>query len=81
MQADITSSVVMGATTYFARPDALQGTLLETLLWARPTAFFAVPRIWEKMEDKFKEKAAEAPEWVRKFTGWAKDLGYKKVMA
>jgi long-chain-fatty-acid--CoA ligase ACSBG len=37
----------------------MQGTLVETLKWARPTVFFAVPRIWEKFEEKM--QSAKAP--------------------
>lgn len=43
---------------YFAKPDALSGTLVQTLSWARPSFFLAVPRIWEKMEEKLKEIGA-----------------------
>jgi long-subunit acyl-CoA synthetase (AMP-forming) len=35
--------------------------LVESLKWARPTMFMAVPRIWEKFEDKLKEIASSKP--------------------
>jgi long-subunit acyl-CoA synthetase (AMP-forming) len=35
--------------------------LVETLQWARPTLFLAVPRVWEKFEDKLKEIASTKP--------------------
>jgi long-subunit acyl-CoA synthetase (AMP-forming) len=34
---------------------------VETLQWARPTMFLAVPRIWEKFEEKLKSIAASKP--------------------
>ena len=43
------------AVVHFARPDALQGSLIETLLEVRPTIFISVPRLWEKFEEKLKE--------------------------
>ena len=49
---------------FFARPDALQGTLVNTLQWARPTTFFAVPRVWEKFEERMKEAASTSPALV-----------------
>jgi long-chain-fatty-acid--CoA ligase ACSBG len=55
---DVISHVEMGHKLYFAKPDALQGTLVQTLIWAKPTYFLAVPRIWEKMEEKLKEIGA-----------------------
>jgi len=80
MQFDLLSPVLLGSQLYFAKPDALQGTLLESLLWCRPTFFLAVPRIWEKFEDKLKEIAASKPAFLQSISGWAKGHGYKKVI-
>jgi|TARA_B110000285_G_scaffold54464_1_gene62027 long-chain-fatty-acid--CoA ligase ACSBG len=57
----LTNNVTFGNQLYFAKPDALQGTLVETLQWARPTIFMAVPRVWEKFEDKLKDIASTKP--------------------
>ena len=66
---------------YFARPDALQGTLVETLQWARPTVFLAVPRVWEKFEERMKELAASKPGFVQSISTWAKGYGTANTMA
>jgi len=66
---------------FFAKPDALQGTLVETLQWARPTTFFAVPRVWEKFEDKLKEIASTKPGFVQNISGWAKSYGTANTAA
>ena len=61
LQFDLTNTILFGCTLFFAKPDALQGSLVETLQWARPTLFLAVPRVWEKFEDKLKEIASTKP--------------------
>ena len=48
-------TTISKSTVYFARPDALSGSLIQTLHYVRPTAFFAVPRVYEKFEDKIRE--------------------------
>ena len=42
--ADIYLPLHAGATVYFAQPDALKGSLRQTLLEVKPTLFFGVPR-------------------------------------
>ena len=58
---DLTNHLIFGCQLYFAKPDALQGTLVETLQWARPTMFLAVPRICENFEENLKSIAASKP--------------------
>ncbi|CAI8023833.1 Long-chain-fatty-acid--CoA ligase ACSBG2 [Geodia barretti] len=49
---DINAPLHCGLTIHFARPDALKGTLLETLKAVRPTVLVGVPRVWEKFKEK-----------------------------
>lgn len=64
LATDVMSQILSGHELYFARPDALAGTLVQTLQWARPTIFFSVPRVWEKFEDKLKEIGQSKPAFV-----------------
>lgn len=41
---DVHSPMYLGACTYMAQPDALKGSLVETLKEVKPTIFFGVPR-------------------------------------
>lgn len=76
---DVLSHAFTGFKLYFAKPDALQGTLVLTLQWARPTYFLAVPRVWEKMEEKLKEIASQKGGLALFISSWAKGLGAIKV--
>ena len=51
---DIIGPMITGGTIWFARPDALKGTLFDTVKAVRPTVFLAVPRVFEKLADKLK---------------------------
>jgi long-chain-fatty-acid--CoA ligase ACSBG len=72
---DLLNNLVARTQIYFARPDALQGSLVETLTHARPTMFLGVPRVWEKMEERLKELASQSPSLLQKISGWAKGKG------
>jgi long-chain-fatty-acid--CoA ligase ACSBG len=52
---DIYCPMCVGATVYFAQPDALKGSLVKTMKDVRPTFFFGVPRVWEKMQENIEK--------------------------
>ncbi|XP_008292383.1 long-chain-fatty-acid--CoA ligase ACSBG2-like [Stegastes partitus] len=72
---DIWVSMSLGATTYFADPDALKGTLVNTLKEARPTFFLGVPRVWEKMQERMKAVGAKGSPMRKRVADWAKSIG------
>ncbi|XP_005060074.2 PREDICTED: long-chain-fatty-acid--CoA ligase ACSBG2 isoform X1 [Ficedula albicollis] len=72
---DIWAAMTFGVQVYFAQPDALKGSLVETLREVRPTAFLGVPRVWEKMEEKMKSVGMKASAFRRKVASWAKEVG------
>ncbi|XP_069353014.1 long-chain-fatty-acid--CoA ligase ACSBG2 isoform X1 [Eulemur rufifrons] len=74
---DIWIPIKIGALTYFAQPDALRGSLLNTLQEVKPTIFMGVPRIWEKMHDTVKEKSAKFSSLRKKVFLWARSTGMR----
>ena len=62
---------------YFAREDALKGSLLDTLQYVRPQGFFAVPRVYEKFEDKIRQGIAEASFIKKKIAKFSRKQGTK----
>ncbi|RVE73517.1 hypothetical protein OJAV_G00032050 [Oryzias javanicus] len=65
----------VGGATHFAQPDALKGTLVNTLKEVHPTAFMGVPRVWEKMQEKMTSIGSKSSTLRRKVAAWAKDVG------
>ncbi|XP_072243592.1 long-chain-fatty-acid--CoA ligase ACSBG2-like [Leuresthes tenuis] len=72
---DIWVCMSFGGITYFAEPDALKGTLVNTLKEARPTLFLGVPRVWEKMQESMKAVGAKASPLRKRVADWAKSIG------
>lgn len=62
---DMHCPMASGAQVWFAQPDALRGSLVSTLKEVRPTNFFGVPRVWEKIYEKMQE-VAKAQEGIKK---------------
>ncbi|NWU98284.1 ACBG2 ligase, partial [Upupa epops] len=72
---DIWLAMMFGLQIFFAQPDALKGSLIDTMREVRPTAFLGVPRVWEKMEEKMKSIGAKSSSLQRKVASWAKGVG------
>jgi long-chain-fatty-acid--CoA ligase ACSBG len=76
---DIMTSIIRRNIVYFARPDALQGSLLATLLYVKPQLFFAVPRVYEKFEERIRQGITEANFLKKKIAIFARKQGIKYV--
>lgn len=76
--AEQMNSVVLptytGSTTYYVR--SLE-SMPEDLRRARPTVFFAVPRVWEKFMSGILAKLNDAPPLRRGLANWARKVCYK----
>lgn len=75
---DIFCVINLGAALYFCQPDALKGTLTVTLKDVRPTFFFGVPRVWEKIQEKMAEIGRSNTGLKKSLATWAKNLGTEK---
>ncbi|XP_048584114.1 long-chain-fatty-acid--CoA ligase ACSBG2 isoform X2 [Nematostella vectensis] len=69
---DIYMSMYCCGTVWFAQPDALKGSLVNTLRECRPTLFLGVPRVWEKIMEKMLEVGATVTGPKRRIADWAK---------
>lgn len=61
----------LGLHVYFADSNALKGTLIEYLQEVKPCIMLAVPRVYEKMEEKVREALQERP----RIMNWALGAG------
>ena len=72
---DIHAPMFIGGCTYFAQPDALKGSLTATLKDVKPTLFFGVPRVWEKIQEKMVAMGRETTGIKKSLSTWAKSCG------
>ncbi|XP_031199961.1 long-chain-fatty-acid--CoA ligase ACSBG1 isoform X2 [Mastomys coucha] len=68
---DLWTGIQWGAQVCFADPDALKGTLVNTLREVEPTSHMGVPRVWEKIMERIQEVAAQSGFLRRKMLLWA----------
>ncbi|CAH0727306.1 unnamed protein product, partial [Brenthis ino] len=78
---DIYITLANAVTVYFAQPDALKGSLIETLKEVRPTRFLGVPRVWEKMYEKIMAVGASSGGLKKSIAVWAKEKGTQHHLA
>ncbi|KAM5206460.1 long-chain-fatty-acid--CoA ligase ACSBG1 isoform 1-T1 [Hipposideros larvatus] len=68
---DLWTGLQWGAQVCFAEPDALKGSLVDTLREVQPTSHMGVPRVWEKIMERIQEVAAQSGFIRRKMLLWA----------
>ncbi len=56
---DLYMNMGIAGTVAFADKNALKGTLVENLKEVRPTRFWGVPRVYEKVKEKMQEVARQ----------------------
>uniref|UniRef100_A0A2M3YZ03 long-chain-fatty-acid--CoA ligase n=1 Tax=Anopheles braziliensis TaxID=58242 RepID=A0A2M3YZ03_9DIPT len=71
---DIFLTLQFACTVYFADKDAMKGTLLHTLQEAKPTRMLAVPRVYEKIQEKMLSVGAQSTALRKMVAGWAKSV-------
>ncbi|XP_021133438.3 long-chain-fatty-acid--CoA ligase ACSBG1 isoform X4 [Anas platyrhynchos] len=75
---DLWTGIKWGEQVYFAEPDALKGSLINTLKEVRPTSHMGVPRVWEKVMEKLKDASAQSGFLKRKMLSWAMSVSLER---
>lgn len=71
-------SVYVGYSVHYVpSPDMLA----DTLQAVRPSLFFGVPRVWERMYDALQDGLSKAPAVRRALARWALDVGWRVASA
>jgi long-chain-fatty-acid--CoA ligase ACSBG len=72
---DIHCPMFTGYAVAFADSNALKGSIVDTLKRVEPTIFFAVPRVWEKIQEKMMAVGRTVTGAKAKISAWAKAKG------
>lgn len=78
---DLWTGLQWGAQVCFAEPDALKGSLVDTLREVQPTSHMGVPRVWEKIMERIQEAAAQSGFIRRKMLLWAMSVTLEQNLA
>lgn len=78
---DIFAPLNHGITVYFAQPDALKGSLNDTMKQVRPTYFFGVPRVWEKIQEKIQSNLNSLTGFKLTMFKWAQKVATEAITA
>ncbi|XP_065912809.1 long-chain-fatty-acid--CoA ligase ACSBG2-like isoform X2 [Dysidea avara] len=74
---DIYVPLSSAGTVWFAQPDAMKGSLIQTMKEVRPTIFLGVPRVWEKIAEGMQLVANSLTGLKARISSWAKTVGLK----
>jgi long-chain-fatty-acid--CoA ligase ACSBG len=77
---DINAAVVTGHCVWFAQPDALKGSIKDTLLEVKPTLFFAIPQLWEKIKVGVETKLNDVTGLRKKVQEISFKIGKKNII-
>ena len=78
---DVVVNILGDSILYFAQPDAMQGSLIKTLQEAKPTLILAVPRVYEKIQERVTLLLAKKNFVVQKMSQWALNVGREATLA
>ncbi|XP_030353889.1 long-chain-fatty-acid--CoA ligase ACSBG1 isoform X3 [Strigops habroptila] len=78
---DLWTGIKWGEQVYFAEPDALKGSLVNTLKEVQPTSHMGVPRVWEKIMEKLKDASAQSGFMKKKMLSWAMSLSLERNLS
>ncbi len=75
---DLYMNLSIAGSVVFADRDALRGTLVDNLREARPTRFWGVPRVFDKIKEKMQEVARQNMGVKKSLGEWAKAAGLER---